>query len=56
MGLGGGFLLTYYERSTGKAYTLDAREVAPGAAYEDMYNGDSELMENGKRMQFASAS
>lgn len=48
MGLGGGFLLTYYERSTGKAYTLDARETAPGAAYEDMYQGDSDLMKYGK--------
>ncbi|XP_045115209.1 scoloptoxin SSD14-like isoform X2 [Portunus trituberculatus] len=47
MGLGGGFLLTYYERSSGKAYTLDAREVAPAAAYEDMYHGDGHLMEKG---------
>lgn len=50
MGLGGGFLLTYYEKSTGKAYTLDARETAPGAAYEDMYNGDGDLMQLGKGM------
>lgn len=49
MGLGGGFLLTYYEKSTGKAYTLNAREAAPGAAYEDMYHGDQELMEKGKK-------
>lgn len=54
MGLGGGFLLTYYERSTGKAYTLDARETAPGAAYEDMYNGEGDLMQIGKRIQFTS--
>lgn len=47
MGLGGGFLLTYYERSSGKAYTLDAREVAPAAAYEDMYHGDGDLMQKG---------
>lgn len=54
MGLGGGFLLTYYERSTGKAYTLDARETAPGAAYEDMYNGNGDLMQKGKRMEIVS--
>ncbi|XP_063880968.1 scoloptoxin SSD14-like isoform X6 [Scylla paramamosain] len=47
MGLGGGFLLTYYERSSGKAYTLDARETAPAAAHEDMYHGDGDLMEKG---------
>lgn len=47
MGLGGGFLLTYYEKSSGKAYTLDAREVAAGAAYEDMYHGNASLMEKG---------
>ena len=48
MGLGGGFFLTYYERSSGKAYTLDARETAPAAAYEDMYNGNGDLMVKGK--------
>ncbi|XP_050701695.1 scoloptoxin SSD14-like isoform X3 [Eriocheir sinensis] len=49
MGLGGGFLLTYYERSTGKAYTLNSRETAPGAAYEDMYHGNGELMEKARK-------
>lgn len=52
MGLGGGFLMTYYERATGKAYTLNAREVAPGAAYEDMYHGNPELMQKGKTKRF----
>ncbi|KAG0719917.1 Glutathione hydrolase 1 proenzyme [Chionoecetes opilio] len=47
MGLGGGFFLTYYERSSGKAYTLNARETAPGAAFEDMYHGNEDLMEKG---------
>ncbi|XP_071533348.1 scoloptoxin SSD14-like isoform X2 [Panulirus ornatus] len=47
MGLGGGFLLTYYERATGKAHALIARETAPGAAYEDMYHGNSSLMSKG---------
>ncbi|KAK8740381.1 hypothetical protein OTU49_002886 [Cherax quadricarinatus] len=48
MGLGGGFLLTYYERATGKAYSLNARESAAAAAYEDMYHGNEILMENAK--------
>ncbi|KAK7082763.1 hypothetical protein SK128_003095 [Halocaridina rubra] len=43
MGLGGGFLLTYYEKATGKAYSLNARETAPAAAYEDMFEGNGEL-------------
>ncbi|XP_066940428.1 scoloptoxin SSD14-like isoform X3 [Macrobrachium rosenbergii] len=44
MGLGGGFLLTYYDRAERKAHTLIARETAPAAAFEDMYGGDEELM------------
>lgn len=47
MGIGGGFLMTYYDKSTGKAYSLNARETAPGAAYEDMYDGDGDLMQKG---------
>nr|XP_027223732.1 glutathione hydrolase 1 proenzyme-like isoform X2 [Penaeus vannamei] len=47
MGLGGGFLMTYYDRSTGKAYSLNARESAPSEAYEDMYGGDAELAQKG---------
>uniref|UniRef100_U5EWG4 Putative gamma-glutamyltransferase n=1 Tax=Corethrella appendiculata TaxID=1370023 RepID=U5EWG4_9DIPT len=39
MGLGGGFLLTIYKRSTRKTETLIAREVAPLAATEDMFYG-----------------
>ncbi|XP_069974012.1 scoloptoxin SSD14 isoform X1 [Penaeus vannamei] len=48
MGLGGGFLMTYYDRSTGKAYSLNARESAPSEAYEDMYGGDAELAQKAK--------
>lgn len=48
MGLGGGFLLTYYERATGKGYSLISREMAPAAAYEDMYHGDADAMAKGK--------
>ncbi|XP_037805054.1 scoloptoxin SSD14-like isoform X3 [Penaeus monodon] len=47
MGLGGGFLMTYYDRSTGKAYSLNARESAPMEAYEDMYGGNGELSQKG---------
>uniref|UniRef100_A0A2P2I3X9 Gamma-glutamyltranspeptidase 1-like n=1 Tax=Hirondellea gigas TaxID=1518452 RepID=A0A2P2I3X9_9CRUS len=41
LGLGGGFLATYYDRATRTAYTLDAREVAPIAATRDMYKGNA---------------
>ena len=47
-GIGGGFLLTYYNRSEGKAYTLNARETAPAAAYEDMFEKDPALSLKGR--------
>lgn len=47
MGLGGGFLLTYYNRATRTAHTLDAREVAPRAASMDMFKGDSKKSTKG---------
>ncbi|XP_068236155.1 scoloptoxin SSD14-like isoform X2 [Palaemon carinicauda] len=47
MGLGGGFLMTYYDRSEGKAHTLIARETAPAAAFENMYDGEEDLMVKG---------
>jgi len=47
MGIGGGFLLTYYHRESRQAFTLIARETAPAAATEDMYGGDAELSYNG---------
>ena len=31
MGIGGGFLMTIYERSKNKVSTIDAREAAPAA-------------------------
>ncbi|CAH1997284.1 unnamed protein product [Acanthoscelides obtectus] len=40
MGLGGGFLLTHYQKSTNEVTCLNARETAPENAYEDMYNGN----------------
>ena len=38
MGLGGGFFMTIYKKDEGKAYFLNAREVAPLAATEDMFD------------------
>lgn len=37
MGLGGGFLATVYDASTGQVRVLNARERAPGATHENMY-------------------
>ena len=42
-GLGGGFLLTYYNKKEDKAYSLNAREVAPAAATTEMFRGNSTL-------------
>ncbi|KAL3872307.1 hypothetical protein ACJMK2_040240 [Sinanodonta woodiana] len=36
-GIGGGHILTYYQRNTGNAYTIIAREMAPRGASEDMF-------------------
>ncbi|XP_021704343.1 gamma-glutamyltranspeptidase 1 isoform X2 [Aedes aegypti] len=36
MGIGGGFLLTIYDRANDRVETLNARETAPAAATEDM--------------------
>lgn len=38
-GLGGGFVMTIYSKETRKVETLVAREKAPAAANETMYNG-----------------
>lgn len=47
MGLGGGFLMTIYDRKTQKSYSLNAREAAPEQAVEDMYRADPSLARNG---------
>jgi gamma-glutamyltranspeptidase/glutathione hydrolase/leukotriene-C4 hydrolase len=39
-GLGGGFFMTIYIKSSGKVETLDARETAPLKATEDMFVGN----------------
>ncbi|CAK9822860.1 Glutathione hydrolase 1 proenzyme [Anthophora retusa] len=43
MGLGGGFLMTIWDAYTKTADYLDARETAPYAAHEDMFQGDPNL-------------
>lgn len=42
MGIGGGFFMTVYIKFEEKAYTVNAREMAPGAATVDMFNGHPE--------------
>jgi len=47
MGLGGGFVMTIYNKTTGEVHTINAREHAPLAATEDMFNGNSTLSQKG---------
>ena len=47
-GVGGGFFMTLYDPVTRKARCLDAREVAPIAATEDMFKGNSTISQRGK--------
>ena len=49
MGPGGGFFMTIYQKSTGKVDILNAREMAPSAATEDMFHGDPNLSLYGKK-------
>ncbi|RZF36562.1 hypothetical protein LSTR_LSTR010673 [Laodelphax striatellus] len=49
MGIGGGFLMTIYSREKKHAVVLNARETAPGAATEGMYNGNSYASKIGAR-------
>ena len=46
-GLGGGFIATIYIKETGTVETLNAREVAPLAAFKDMYESDLQSREGG---------
>nr|CDS30207.1 gamma-glutamyl transpeptidase [Hymenolepis microstoma] len=39
MGVGGGFLMVYYNASENRTYALDAREAAPASATEKMFVG-----------------
>jgi gamma-glutamyltranspeptidase/glutathione hydrolase/leukotriene-C4 hydrolase len=47
MGIGGGFLMTVYDKKSGKATTIDGRETAPEAATLDMYHGNATLSTRG---------
>ncbi|UYV76107.1 hypothetical protein LAZ67_13002539 [Cordylochernes scorpioides] len=47
MGLGGGFLMTIYNRSSQTVEVLDAREVAPANATVDMFKGNASLISEG---------
>lgn len=47
MGIGGGFLMTVYEKKSGKVTTIDARETAPAKATVDMFHGNPDLSSTG---------
>lgn len=42
MGLGGGFLMTIYDRKNKTAHVLNARETAPAAATRDMFGNNTD--------------
>lgn len=42
LGLGGGFLMTIYDKAAGRAYVLNARDRAPLLANATMYAGKPE--------------
>ncbi|KAI1298584.1 Glutathione hydrolase 1 proenzyme [Halotydeus destructor] len=46
-GLGGGGLITVYDADSQKATVINAREMAPSAATEGMFHGDSSLSSTG---------
>ncbi|KAI1298615.1 Glutathione hydrolase 1 proenzyme [Halotydeus destructor] len=46
-GLGGGGFITYYNSTSQKATVINAREMAPSAATEDMFHGNANLSETG---------
>ena len=47
MGLGGGFMMTIYDKNTHTVHTLDARETAPAGASQDMFRGDPKAAQHG---------
>ncbi|XP_050072583.1 scoloptoxin SSD14-like [Anopheles maculipalpis] len=47
MGIGGGFVLTIYNKASGIVESLDAREVAPAAATKNMYVGNGKAAVEG---------
>uniref|UniRef100_A0AC35UHK9 Gamma-glutamyltranspeptidase 1 n=1 Tax=Rhabditophanes sp. KR3021 TaxID=114890 RepID=A0AC35UHK9_9BILA len=46
-GIGGGFIMTIYNRTTQRANVIDARETAPASATKDMFKGDELLSKYG---------
>jgi len=46
-GLGGGFLMLVYNKTSNNFTTIDARETAPGAATVDMFHGNSNISRKG---------
>lgn len=53
-GIGGGFHMTVYDSATKTAKCLDARETAPMAATENMFNSNAFLSRMGIRRPFFS--
>lgn len=53
MGLGGGFLMTIYNRSERKAYFLNAREKAPLAARDEIYKKSANISQHGNSNRLA---
>lgn len=47
LGLGGGCLMTMYDRKTGKAVVIDGRETAPSYASENMFANNSNAAKRG---------
>ena len=51
MGIGGGFVMTVYNKASGMVDTLDARETAPAAAKVDMFHGNPEKSTLGQNIK-----
>ena len=51
-GIGGGFFMTIYNSTSGEARCLNAREVAPIAATENMYRSNGTLSQIGSIVSF----